>query len=82
MFATMLAPILTALMQVVKSTYPLPKNWLPLINLLLGIGLGAAGYMFTDLDLTMRLWAGGMAGLSSVGLFELFNKRAGLTRED
>lgn len=80
MFATILAPILTAIMQVVKTTWALPKKWVPMINLLLGIGLGAAAVPFTDLDLVMRLWAGGFAGLSSVGLFEMMNKREGMTR--
>jgi hypothetical protein len=31
----------------------------------------------------LRLWAGGLAGLSATGLFELaFNKRGGTTKED
>lgn len=79
-FAAVLAPILTALMQVVKSSFTLPKNHVPLISLALGAGIGAAAASFTDLDLVMRVWAGGFAGLSSVGLFELFNHRNGITK--
>lgn len=36
----------------------------------LGITLGAAAY-FTDAEIGFRLWAGGVSGLESVGLFEL-----------
>jgi membrane-associated PAP2 superfamily phosphatase len=81
-YATLLTPILTALMQVIKLSFPLKKNWVPAINLVIGIVLGAAGTVFTDLDLVHRLWAGAFAGLSSVGLFEIFNKREGITKQE
>jgi len=37
---------------------------------------------FTEMGLVLRLWAGGLAGLSATGLFELaFSKRSGTTKE-
>ncbi|MEG7333214.1 holin [Bacillus sp. 0102A] len=79
-FATVLAPILTALVQLVKKTIKLPTNVVPALSFAIGIGLGAVAYPFTDLDLVLRLWAGGFAGLAATGLFELGAKREGTTK--
>ncbi|MGG1419012.1 holin [Bacillus subtilis] len=79
-FATVLAPILTALVQLVKKTVKLPTNVVPALSFVIGIGLGAVAYPFTDLDLVLRLWAGGFAGLAATGLFELGAKREGTTK--
>ncbi|WP_440614815.1 holin [Bacillus subtilis] len=79
-FATVLAPILTALVQLVKKTVKLPTNIIPALSFVIGIGLGAVAYPFTDLDLVLRLWAGGFAGLAATGLFELGAKREGTTK--
>lgn len=80
-FATILLPIVTALVELVKRTISLPKNIIPLISLIVGLIIGAAAYPFSDLDLVMRLWAGGFAGLAATGLFELaINKREGSTK--
>lgn len=79
-FATILAPIVTALVQLVKQTVSVPKNYLPLTAVVVGVLLGAGAYPFTDLDLVLRIWAGGFAGLAATGLFELGNKRDGLTK--
>nr|WGD61817.1 holin [Bacillus subtilis] len=79
-FATVLAPILTALVQLVKKTVKLPTNVIPALSFVIGIGLGAVAYPFTDLDLVSWLWAGGFAGLVATGLFELGAKREGTTK--
>lgn len=79
-FATVLAPILTALVQLVKKTIKLPTNVIPALSFVIGIGLGAVAYPFTDLDIVLRLWAGGFAGLAATGLFELGAKREGTTK--
>ncbi|MFU1798659.1 holin [Paenibacillus azoreducens] len=81
-FASVLAVFVLALVQLVKSTVNVPKNIVPVIGLVVGVLVGAAAYPFTDLELVLRLWAGGLAGLSATGLFELaFNKRNGGTKE-
>ncbi|KIL46143.1 holin [Jeotgalibacillus campisalis] len=81
-FATVIAPIVLAAIEVIKRTAPIPKNYLPLIALAVGIFIGYAASQFTDLDTTLRLWAGAFAGLSATGLFELTNKREGVTKEE
>lgn len=78
--ATVLAPTTTALVQSAKKIFPLKKNYVPALGLVIGAGIGAAAYPFTDLAWDVRLWAGGFAGLASVGLFELVNKRTGVTK--
>lgn len=80
-FASVLAVFVLALVQLVKTTINLPKNIVPLVGVVIGILVGAAASPFTDLELVLRLWAGGLAGLSATGLFELGNKREGGTKD-
>lgn len=81
-FASVIAVFVLAGVQFVKTSFNVPKNILPLIGLVIGMLIGAAAYPFTELGLVLRLWAGGLAGLSATGLFELaFSKRDGTTKE-
>ncbi|OME29398.1 holin [Paenibacillus sp. FSL E2-0274] len=80
-FASVIAVFVLAGVQFVKTLFNVPKNILPLIGLVIGLLIGAAAYPFTELGLVLRLWAGGLAGLSATGLFELaFSKRDGTTK--
>lgn len=81
-FASVLAVFVLALVQLVKNTVSLPKNAVPAVGLIIGLLVGAVAYPFTDMNLVLRLWAGGLAGLSATGLFELaFNQRNGNTKD-
>ncbi|MGF6356752.1 hypothetical protein ABIE27_004676 [Paenibacillus sp. 4624] len=81
-FASVLAVFVLAGVQFVKKTVNIPANIVPAVGLVLGLLIGMASYPFTSLDLTLRLWAGGLAGLSATGLFELaFSKRPGTTKD-
>ncbi|WP_188775617.1 holin [Paenibacillus hunanensis] len=81
-FASTLAVVVLALVQLVKTTVNVPKNILPLIGLVVGLLIGAAAYPFSDLELVLRLWAGGLAGLSATGLFELaLSNRPGASKD-
>ncbi|EOS57675.1 MULTISPECIES: holin [Paenibacillus] len=80
-FASVLSVFVLALVQLVKTTFNLPKNLIPFIGVIIGILVGAAAYPFTEMELVLRLWAGGLAGLSATGLFELGNKRQGRTKD-
>ncbi len=81
-FASVLSAIIVALVQLVKNTVNVPKNLVPLIGLVIGVLIGLAAYPFTDLEMVPRLWAGGLAGLSATGLFELtLSNRQGKTKE-
>ena len=75
MLATILSPVVLALVELVKRTITLPKRYLPFIAVIIGLSIGGLSFPFTDLELSMRLWAGGLAGLSATGLFELGKRR-------
>lgn len=80
-FASVLAVFVLALVQLVKASVNVSKNVLPFVGLVIGLIVGAVAYPFTNLELVLRLWSGGLAGLSATGLFELaFNKRDGTTK--
>lgn len=72
---SLLVPIVAGLVEVAKKSFNLPINWIPVVALALGLSIGLAAVPFTDLDAVMRLWAGGLAGLASVGLFEVVKQR-------
>ncbi|WP_428848878.1 holin [Terribacillus saccharophilus] len=74
-FSTILAPIVTALMELLKRSLPRLLPYHALLSLVVGAVLGAAAYPFTDFELTARLWAGGLAGLASAGLYNSFSSR-------
>lgn len=80
-FATILVPLVISLVELLKITINMPKRIVPLLSFLIGIGIGFISTPFTELELVLRLWAGGLAGLSATGLFELaFNKHEGMTK--
>lgn len=81
-FATILAPIILAVTELFKRTFPMPKNIIPLIAFAVGLFIGFAASPFTDLDVVLRLWAGGLAGLTATGLFELGTPSEGNTKGD
>lgn len=81
-FASVITPIITALIEVVKRTVKLPDNFIPAISLIVGLLVGYAGQPFTELSIDLRLWAGGLAGLASVGLFEVVKQREGTSKGD
>lgn len=81
LFATLLAPIILALVELVKRTAPIPNNFIPLIAFAVGIFIGFAGAPFTELPLDLRLWSGGLSGLAATGLFELGTKREGTSKD-
>lgn len=68
--ATIITPLTTALIEVVKKAIGIEQRYLPLLAVLLGLILGGLA-TFLDSELILRLWAGAVSGLASVGLFEL-----------
>jgi len=78
LFATVIVPIVLGVVELIKrsASEKINKNLIPLIAFAVGIFIGFAGEPFTDLDLTLRLWSGALAGLASTGLFELGNDRS------
>lgn len=80
-FATILAPIITAVVQMLKNTFNIPVNFISALAFLVGLVVGLAAQPFTDLDHINRLWAGGLAGLAATGLFELIKQREEQAKE-
>lgn len=78
--ATIIAPIVLALVELIKRTVTIKKNLIPLTAFAVGIFIGFVAYPFTDLDLVSRIWAGAFAGLSATGIFEITNYRDGFTK--
>ena len=74
LLATVLAPIIIGLVEVVKRMIEPPAKFVPLIALLVGLVVGIGATPFTELDTVYRCWAGVFAGLSATGLFELVKK--------
>lgn len=81
-FATLIAPLSAAFVELMKSTFRVSKNYIPLLSVIVGIVLAIVAYPFTDLDLVNRIWSGALAGLSGTGLYELVAKREGTTKND
>ena len=79
-FTTLLAPIVAAIVQVIKGTVKLPNNALPIVSLVAGLAIGSVAFPFTDMNITLRLWAGAFAGLGGTGLYEVFTNRIGSTK--
>lgn len=80
LFATILSPVVAALVELIKQTVNVKKNYLPLIALVIGLLVSFVAYPFTDMELVLRLWSGGFAGLAATGLYELTTKRDGTTK--
>lgn len=71
-FATAIGAIVATFMQMVKKAAgaKLDARFVPIVALFVGMAIGAAAYPFTEMDLVLRLWAGGLAGWQATGMFE------------
>lgn len=67
--ATAIAIVVGGVVEAVKRATNVNKRYLPLVAIVVGVVVGAAAY-FLDAEMGLRMWAGGIAGLMSVGLFE------------
>lgn len=78
---SVLAPVIAGLVEVVKKTITMKVNFIPVVALLIGLLIGFLAVPISELNTVMRLWAGGLAGLASVGLFEVVKQSEGITKE-
>jgi hypothetical protein len=74
MFSSLLAPLVTALMELLKRTFPIPKKYIPISSFFVGLIVGILASPFTNMDVELRLWSGGIAGLAATGLYEIGKK--------
>lgn len=70
--ATAISIIVGILTQIVKKFTgdSVNNKYMPLVSIAFGLIVGALIYPFTDMNLTLRLWAGFMAGLMASGLYD------------
>lgn len=78
---SVLVPVIAGLVEVVKKAVNMKVNFIPVVALLIGLLIGFLAVPISELNTVMRLWAGGLAGLASVGLFEVVKQREGITKE-
>lgn len=81
LLVTLISPVIIGLNEVAKQTVRIPKNIIPLVAIFIGILVGIAAAPFTTVDIYIRIWAGVIAGLASVGLYESGKERKGYTKE-
>ncbi len=77
MFASVMTPLVTGLTEVAKRTFLIPKRFINIVSLMIGLIVGLMAFPLTDLDWTLRTWAGTMAGLAATGLYEVGKYRVG-----
>lgn len=63
--------VVLGVIELIKSTDAVPKRWLPLVGVFIGLVAGYFSYPFSSLSIEMRLWAGLVAALGATGFFEL-----------
>jgi cobalamin synthase len=69
-FATVIAVIVSAFMEMIKRATTIPAKYIPLVAFVVGLVIGAVAYPFTPMDLVLRLWAGGISGWIASGIYE------------
>ncbi|EUJ51784.1 holin [Paenilisteria rocourtiae] len=82
-YMTFLAVAVPLVVQAIKKTDVIPKKWLPVASIALGVTLGllALGLPGAGSPFVMA-WAGGLAGAGGTGVFEVFTNRAKKYGED
>lgn len=73
--ASALGLITSGLTEASKRVFNIPVNFIPAVAVVIGALLGLSA-TFVDVDITLRLWAGAIAGLSATGLYENIKNRS------
>ncbi|WP_031423032.1 holin [Exiguobacterium sp. NG55] len=81
LLVTLISPVIIGLNEVAKQAVRIPKRMIPVVAIFIGILVGIASAPFTTVDVFIRIWAGAIAGLTSVGLYESGKSRDGYTKE-
>lgn len=70
--ATALTPLVTGLVELMKRYTPAEGKLLPILGIVVGIVLGGLwAVSFEPVNIIAYLWAGGIAGMASVGLYKI-----------
>ncbi|WP_426462397.1 holin [Staphylococcus equorum] len=75
-FAGIISVITIALTEVIKRTKTIPKNFIPIVSMVIGIVIGGITIFIpeivTELSIAGRLLAGLISGLMATGIWETF----------
>jgi hypothetical protein len=82
LFCTFIGPIVMAFVEVVKRAVPTPKNFIPVVAIIVGLVVGFLAEPLYHLGLTYRLWGGVISALIGTGLYEVIKQRDGYSREE
>lgn len=82
LFITVIAPLVAALSELFKRTDIVPVKWVPVFTFVMAIVVAILAVPFTDLDIVNRAWGGAIAGLSSMGLYELVTRTYNMATPD
>lgn len=85
LFSSIIAAITLGIVQVLKKTQRMPKNYVPLISVVIGAIVGGLTVFVPELgeSLSMggRVVAGLISGLMATGAWEVAHKREGYTKD-
>ncbi|WP_426458406.1 holin [Staphylococcus nepalensis] len=80
-FAAVIAVITGALTEGVKRTKKVPKNFIPLVSMVIGLVIGGISIFIpeivSELSVAGRLLAGLISGLMATGIWETFKNKNG-----
>ena len=80
-FAGIISVITIALTEVVKRTKTIPKNFIPIVSMVIGIVIGGVTIFIpeivSELSIAGRLLAGLISGLMATGIWETFKNKNG-----
>lgn len=79
--ASVIGAIVVGATQMIKQT-PINNKWLPFLNVLLGVVIGIGwAYSFTQSEVLIYAWAGGLAGMAAGGFYDLKSNGVALNNE-
>ncbi|MEB5784474.1 MULTISPECIES: holin [Staphylococcus] len=78
-FAGIISVITIALTEVIKRTKTIPKNFIPIVSMVIGIAIGGITIFIpeivSELSVAGRLLAGLISGLMATGIWETFKNK-------
>lgn len=78
-FAGIISVITIALTEVIKRTKTIPKNFIPIVSMVIGIVIGGITIFIpeivSELSVAGRLLAGLISGLMATGIWETFKNK-------
>ena len=85
-FAGVISVITIALVQVLKKLNVVPKNWLPVAGMFVGVVIGVVTNFIpeivSELSIGGRLLAGLISGLMATGIWETFKDKKGTSENN